>query len=929
MSAPPHRILIAVLVLLPGVTSCGDDPAIEPTSDPPSAAALVVTPETVLFTALGDTLRLGAEVRDQQGRPMSGAAVAWTSSDASVAAVAQSGVVRAVAPGAATITATSGTVSDDARITVRQDVASVAVEPRTASLVVGDTVRLSAEARDANANPVPGSAFVWRTSSEQVAGVDSTGLVRAHGRGQATITAVSAGATGSAAVSVAPPNLPPNFAVDEGTSHTLQFAGLHVAHLDIRPAGARPPSAIAYADYNGDGLIDIFYSPSDGSRSPVPAEMYINDGMGAFTLDAGFFGSNPPGGVDPRKALPGDFNGDGRPDVFVLGHGYDHEPFPGEAPYAILSSPGGYVQAVGLDSIIGFHHGGASADIDADGDLDVFVTDNFTRPFFLVNDGTGNFVPDAARIEGIGSEGIFTAELVDVDRDGYVDVLAAGHEYEGFPTQILWGDNTGVFSTMRALILPAIPGHGIVVDIDVADTDGDGDRDIVLNRTGDDSGPGWYDGYYMQLLEQTGTRTFSDITQHLLPENQNAEAAWITWLRVFDLDEDGDLDIFADEASRRLLWKNDGSGRFLRGVLREVPPNHAVDEGSSHSLQTPPFRIDHTAVRNGRPGRTDAFAYGDFDGDGDIDIYYAPMDQPPRPLPGELYANDGNGGFSLDTEFMDGNPPASIDASKAITSDFNGDGRPDILVTAVGARNDESAYVLLSSGSGHVAERIEAAAGAYGGSSADVDSDGDLDVVITSPPSILLNDGSGAFSLGSPTSTSVRINGFHQFLIAVELVDVDRDGYADILAGGHEQDEGGPTQVIWGDSSGVYAMSKRTILPPVAGHGVVLDIDVSDTDGDGDKDIVVARTGDDTGVGFYQGYYVQLIDNVGDREFRDVTSSLVSENRDDQAGSIRWLHIYDVDGDGDVDLVVDDYQETELFWRNDGGGRFRRERAGS
>ena len=118
MSALPHRILIAVLVLLPGVTSCGDDPAVEPTSDPPSPAALVVTPGTVLFTALGDTLRLAAEVQDQQGRPMSGAAV-----------------------------------------------------------------------------------------------------------------------------SVAPPNLPPNFMVDEGTSHALQFAGLHVAHYD------HSPLAVAYADY--------------------------------------------------------------------------------------------------------------------------------------------------------------------------------------------------------------------------------------------------------------------------------------------------------------------------------------------------------------------------------------------------------------------------------------------------------------------------------------------------------------------------------------------------------------------------------------------------------------------------------------------------------------------------------------------------------
>ena len=106
-------------------------------------------------------------------------------------------------------------------------------------------------------------------------------------------------------------------------------------------------------------------------------------------------------------------------------------------------------------------------------------------------------------------------------------------------------------------------------------------------------------------------------------------------------------------------------------------------------------------------------------------------------------------------------------------------------------------------------------------------------------------------------------------------------------------------------------------------------MDVGDTDADGDKDIVITRTGDGTGIGFYQGYYVQLVENTGDRQFRDVTSSRVPENRDDQAGAIRWLHIYDVDGDADVDLVVDDYQETELFWRNDGGGRFRRERGGS
>ena len=913
MSALPHRILIAVLVLLPGVTSCGDDPAVEPTPDPPSPAVLVVTPETVLFTALGDTLRLAAEVRDQQGRPMSGAAVAWTSSNASVAAVAQSAVVRAVAPGAATITATSGTVSGVARITVRQDVASVGVSPHVASLVVGDTVCLTAEARDANGNAVPGTAFVWRTSNEQVAGVDSTGLVRAHGRGEATIGAASAGATGSATVSVAPPSLPPNFAVDEGTSHTLQFAGIHVAHYD------RSPLAVAYADYNGDGLIDIFYSPLDGSRNPVPAEMHINDGMGGFALDDGFFGSNPPGGVHPRKALPGDFNGDGRPDVFVLGHGYDHPPFPGEAPYAILSSASGYVQAEGLDSIIGFHHGGASADMDADGDLDVFVADSFGGPFFLLNDGAGSFTMDRARIEGIGPhEGIFTAELVDVDRDGYVDLLAAGHEHEDFSTRILWGDQSGVFRTLRQTILPAIPGHGIVVDIDVADTDGDGDRDVVLNRTGNP--PNTYRGYFVQLLEQTVARSFADRTEQLFLDNRDAEADWILWLRIFDIDEDGDLDIFADEASRQLIWKNDGAGRFQHEV---VPPNYSVDDGTSHTLQHPPFRIDHAAVRADRSGWADAWAYGDFNGDGKVDIFYAPREDSGALLTAELYVADANGSFAFAPEFMDGSAPALVSATKALPGDYNGDSRIDVFVTGNANWSGEPPYIVLSSESGYAqGQRLGSLAGSNFGASADIDADGDVDVFLSDPPGFprfLMNDGSGSFSRGAD------VEELHGFILSTELADVDRDGYADLLVGGHEH-EGGRTLILWGDESGRYSVSKGSVLPEVSGHGVILDLDVGDTDADGDKDIVITRTGDGTGIGFYQGYYVQLVENTGDRQFRDVTSSHMAENRDDQAGSIRWLHIYDIDGDGEVDLVVDDYQETELFWRNDGGGRFRRER---
>ncbi len=369
--------------------------------------------------------------------------------------------------------------------------------------------------------------------------------------------------------SVCIPVLPDDMSVDAGSSHTLQANHLHVDREGIRPEDQRGRvHAVAYLDFNEDGHLDVFLAPLDDTPNKTPAEFYQNDGAGCFSLATGFFDGNPPGQVHPRKALHGDFNGDGRMDVFVLGHGYDQPPFPGEAPYVILSSPSGYVLGEGLDAYVGFQHGGASADIDGDGDIDVFVTHlNATDgPFFLINDGSGSFVPDTDRVEGLAHKALFTAELVDVDGDGFLDLLAAGHEYDppqDLQTQILWGDTDGVYSTDNATILPAVQGRGIVVDVDVSDTDGDGDKDIVINRTGDER-TSTYDGYYLQLVEQVNKRRFEDRTKRLLSENEDAEATWFDWVRMCDCDSDGDVDIVVDDAARKLIWKNDGTGRFHR-----------------------------------------------------------------------------------------------------------------------------------------------------------------------------------------------------------------------------------------------------------------------------------------------------------------------------------------------------------------------------
>ena len=186
--------------------ACGDGttepPPLPP--DPPRPTTVTVSPATAELTALGATVQLSAEVRDQNGQVMAGATVTWASSAAAVATVGASGLVTAVANGGATITATSGAASGSATVSVAQEVSAVAVVPAEASLAaLGDTLRLTAEAFDANGNAVAGAEFLWESSDAAVATVDATGLVAAVASGSATITATAGDASGSATVTVA------------------------------------------------------------------------------------------------------------------------------------------------------------------------------------------------------------------------------------------------------------------------------------------------------------------------------------------------------------------------------------------------------------------------------------------------------------------------------------------------------------------------------------------------------------------------------------------------------------------------------------------------------------------------------------------------------------------------------------------------------
>ena len=207
-----RRVLVpgAVIAGLSWVAGCGDsttDPGPPtpppPPPDPPAATTVGVSPAAAGLSALGATVQLQAEVRDQNGQPMAGAAVAWSTGSPGVATVDASGLVTAAGNGTAAITATSGSASGNATVTVAQAADSVAVSPAEATMAPGDTLRLAAETRDANGHPVEGAEFSWASSDEAAATVDASGLVTAVADGTATITASSGAARGDAEITVA------------------------------------------------------------------------------------------------------------------------------------------------------------------------------------------------------------------------------------------------------------------------------------------------------------------------------------------------------------------------------------------------------------------------------------------------------------------------------------------------------------------------------------------------------------------------------------------------------------------------------------------------------------------------------------------------------------------------------------------------------
>jgi hypothetical protein len=187
--------LLGLIVL---IGACSGSTA-EPT---PTVASVEVSP-TSASPQIGQTVQLSAAVKDAAGNLMQGQSVTWSSSVASVASVSSAGLVTAAALGSATITGSAGGRTGSAAITViPEPIASIVLDPTLDTLLIGQTVQLSATMRNAAGNVVTDRNIAWSTVSPNVATVSSSGLVTATGEGVATVTATADGRTAAATIRV-------------------------------------------------------------------------------------------------------------------------------------------------------------------------------------------------------------------------------------------------------------------------------------------------------------------------------------------------------------------------------------------------------------------------------------------------------------------------------------------------------------------------------------------------------------------------------------------------------------------------------------------------------------------------------------------------------------------------------------------------------
>ena len=398
-------------------------------------------------------------------------------------------------------------------------------------------------------------------------------------------------------------------------------------------------------------------------------------------------------------------------------------------------------------------------------------------------------------------------------------------------------------------------------------------------------------------------------------------------LALLDYDNDGDVDIYflngaplkgtkVDPKPRNRLYRNDG-GMTFSDVTREAGVG---DEGFGLGI-----------------------AAGDYDNDGDVDIYLNNYGA------NVLYRNNGNGSFTDVTQeagvangfrvgsgvcFLDMDKDGDLDLYVSNYLDFSYEKHVPLTMAGVPVYANPRFYkpvpdnLYRNNGDGTFTDVTrESGIGAsvgwgMGVVCADYDNDGDTDIIVANDVAenfLWQNDGTGKFvEVGLMTGLAYDFHGEGQGSMGVDCGDYDNDGWLDFYVTSYQRQLATLYRNLgdgqFEDVSLATAAGAATYAHVTWGNGIV------DLDNDGHRDIFVVCGHLQDNVGLYDDTGTYLAENIvlmntGQGKFIDVSKDSGSGLR--VKLSSRGAAFDDLDNDGDIDVVILNSRETPTVLRND------------
>jgi hypothetical protein len=265
------------------------------------------------------------------------------------------------------------------------------------------------------------------------------------------------------------------------------------ADFTVQPLLPYLPSAhgpaIAVGDVNGDGLDDIYV----GGAAGIAGKLLIQQKDGSFRESGEGQPWETDKAYDDWSAVFFDANGDGRPDLYVASGSYietTSSPLLQDRLY-VNRGDGKFARDFrALPPMLTSKSVVRVGDFNSDGRPDVFVGGRLTprkypyptRSYILRNDGGGHFTDVTQEVAPnlITPGGMITdAAWVDFDGDGHLDLVTVG---EWMPIQFLKNDGSRFADVSQSTQLP--PSRGWWQSIAIGDFDGDGRPDIVAGNLG-------------------------------------------------------------------------------------------------------------------------------------------------------------------------------------------------------------------------------------------------------------------------------------------------------------------------------------------------------------------------------------------------------------------------------------------------------------